>query len=65
MIFILFVISLIFALMRVRNKSHSKEWLGKGYNTRGRLKVSSLAINLVFSGVFRLFEDKIWRLYID
>jgi len=31
----------------------------KGYNTRENLRVNSLAINLAFSRVCELFEDKI------
>jgi len=52
-------LSLIFALMRVRNKNNPLDCLGKEYNTRKRIRANSLAINLAFSRVFRLFEDKI------
>ena len=33
----------------------------KGYNTRESIRANSLAINLVFSRVCGLFEDKIWQ----
>ncbi|MCH5339713.1 MAG: hypothetical protein J1E03_13095, partial [Acetatifactor sp.] len=34
----------------------------KGYNTRERIRASSLAINLAFSRLFELYEDKIYQL---